>query len=78
MSAEATSNEVYSEFCKEIFSEFNRARTKPVEYGRDLSSLRSCFDGVDLRLPSGRVIRTEEGPSALTVTLKTCMFLSSF
>ncbi len=46
---------------QEILQEINRARTNPQEYGAWLESLKQYYDGIMLKLPGERAIRTNRG-----------------
>ena len=49
----------------EILSEINRVRTEPQNYARWLEEQRQYYDGVWLRLPGEKPIRTNKGLKAL-------------
>ena len=46
---------------QDILKEINRARTNPQEYGAWLESLKQYYDGIMLKLPGEREIRTNRG-----------------
>lgn len=48
-----------------ILSEINRVRTKPQEYAQWLEQQRQYYDGIWLRLPGERPVRTNRGRKAL-------------
>lgn len=50
---------------QEILQEINRARTNPQEYGAWLESLKQYYDGIMLKLPGERAIRTNRGLTVL-------------
>lgn len=62
---EVTRNNVPATLEPKILAEINRVRTNPQDYAQWLERQRQYYDGIWLRLPGERAVRTNKGKKAL-------------
>jgi hypothetical protein len=62
---QTATNTVTADLEPEILSEINRVRTTPQDYARWLEQQRQYYDGIWLRLPGEKPVRTNRGRQAL-------------
>jgi hypothetical protein len=62
---ETATNTVTADLEPEILSEINRVRTTPQDYAQWLEQQRQYYDGIWLRLPGEKPVRTNRGRQAL-------------
>ncbi|PSB11474.1 hypothetical protein C7B62_05520 [Pleurocapsa sp. CCALA 161] len=60
-----TANTTIADLEPEILSEINRVRTSPQDYAQWLEQQRKYYDGIWLRLPGEKPVRTNRGREAL-------------
>ncbi|NJR46631.1 MAG: hypothetical protein HC775_13120 [Hyellaceae cyanobacterium CSU_1_1] len=63
--ASNTANTTIADLEPEILSEINRVRTSPQDYAQWLEQQRQYYDGIWLRLPGEKAVRTNKGREAL-------------
>ena len=61
----ATADNVEADLEPKILSEINRVRTTPQDYAQWLETQRQYYDGIWLRLPGEKPVRTNRGKKAL-------------
>jgi hypothetical protein len=62
---QTAANTAIADLEPEILSEINRVRTSPQDYARWLEQQRQYYDGIWLRLPGEKAVRTNRGREAL-------------